>query len=452
MLFKALKKSTSDYIEVRFEIEDSTTIAYRNKDLDKIDSNNMSRGIVRACTKGGWGITTFNSLDDLEHQVQEACQCAALVGRNKTKLAETEKVDATVPAKMERDFREVSFDEKIKLISRYNDIILTTDPAIKTSFVKYNESFRTVYFVSSRGSYFMEERPKVAISFSAIARDGSLVQRAHDHGIASVVTYDAIVGQETRIEKTAKQAVKLLKAPPCEGGTYVVILDPQLAGVFAHEAFGHMSEADSLYENAKMRELMYIGRKVGVKELNIVDEGSLPNRIGTQVFDDEGTPTSKTDLVREGILVGRLHSLETAAKMGERPTGNARAIRGDKPPIVRMTNTYIKPGDLSFDELISGIDKGIYVGGVIGGQTMKEMFTFSAAYGYRIENGRICGLLRDIVLTGNVFETLYKIDGFGNDLQIFETDGGCGKGGQSPLPVTYGSPHIRIHDVLVGGK
>jgi TldD protein len=117
-----------------------------------------------------------------------------------------------------------------------------------------------------------------------------------------------------------------------------------------------------------------------------------------------------------------------------------------------MTNTYIEPGPLTRDQLFAGVDDGIYACGMMGGQTMMEMFTFSAAYGYRIRQGQIGELIRDIVVTGNVFETLHAIDGIADDLTLYELGGGCGKGGQSPLPVTFGGPHIRVRDVVVGGR
>ena len=451
-LFEALKKNTADYADIRFEHNDATVISCRGPEIDNVSSSKLSGGIVRACTKGGWGMTTFDSLDEMEIALREAGEAAALVGRERTELAEIDRtVDAVVPVKMVRDFRGIKLDEKINLLKGYNDIILQADPQIATSNILYRDTFRQVHFASSRGNYFREERPRVILSFSAIAADGSLVQRAYD-GVSSTVDYGVVVGREKMVEDTARRAVSLLQAPPCEGGIYTVILDPEMGGVFAHEAFGHLSEADFLYENPKMRELMTIGREMGVKQLNIVDDGSRGSLLGTQAFDDEGTPTGKTYLIKEGTLVGHLHSLETAAKMGERPTGNARAIGRGLPPIVRMTNTYIEGGRLSFDELISGVDRGIYALGMMGGQTMMEMFTFTAAYGYRIENGKVGELVRDLQLTGNVFQTLYHIDGFGNDFRILEKGGGCGKGEQSPLPVTDGAPHLRIRDVVVGGK
>jgi TldD protein len=196
---------------------------------------------------------------------------------------------------------------------------------------------------------------------------------------------------------------------------------------------------------------MHLGREVGVPDLTIVDDGSRGTLLGTHAYDDEGTPTGRTELVREGVLVGHLHSLETAGRMDARPTGNARALGRHHRPIVRMTNTYVEGGSTPFADLVADVDDGLYACSAFGGQTMMEMFTFSAAYGYRIRGGEVGELVRDVVLTGNVFETLHRIDGLGDDFQMIERGGGCGKGGQSPLPVTFGAPHVRIRDVVVGG-
>jgi TldD protein len=177
----------------------------------------------------------------------------------------------------------------------------------------------------------------------------------------------------------------------------------------------------------------------------------VPGLRGSYKYDDEGVPAQKTYLIKEGILSGRLHSRETAAKMKEKLSGNARSISYRYPPIVRMTNTYIEPGSVSFKDMLSGIQEGIYVKNWYGGTTSMEMFTFSAGEAYMIRNGRIAETLRPVVLTGNVFSTLLNIDAVGNDLDMNE-GGGCGKGGQSPLPVSNGSPHIRIQHCLIGGK
>lgn len=450
-LVDALKKSFADYAEIRIERVESTHLAYRGREMESAGSSVFHGGIARACTKGGWGTVAFDSLEHLDRQVQEACCCAALVGRETTRLAESEPLEEERPVHFQRDPRTVGLHDKLRLIQEYNEIILGSDAAVESSVVGYGDSLRTVYFANTRGSYFMEERPKVYCAFHVTARDGSLVQRAHD-SVASAVTYDAVVGLEDQARKTADRAVALLKAPKMEGGRKTVVLNHRMGGVFVHEAFGHLSEADFLHENPQMRELMVVGRKMGPAILNVVDEGGFGPTVGSLWFDDEGTPTRKTYLIKGGRLAGHLHSLETAAKMGAKPTGNARAIGRSYPPVVRMTNTYIENGPSSVKELFAGVERGVYACDAFGGQTEFEMFTFSAGYGYRIQNGEIGELVRDVVLTGNVFETLESIDGIANDLKICQGAGGCGKAGQSPLPVAFGSPHVRIRDVVIGGE
>ena len=155
-------------------------------------------------------------------------------------------------------------------------------------------------------------------------------------------------------------------------------------------------------------------------------------------------------MLKEGILVGRLHSRETAAKLKEKTTGNARAISPQFPPIVRMTNTYIENGIATPAEIIGDIKNGLYVSNWYGGMTSMEQFTFSAGEAFRIHNGEIKELCRPVMLTGNLFTTLESLDAIANDLDMNQ-GGGCGKGGQMPLPVSNGSPHIRIQRCLIGG-
>lgn len=451
-LAEALKKADADYCEIRFETDDATHVALRGAEVDRVTSGRAEGGIVRAMVRGGWGVATFDAIEDLDAYVRAACDSARLVGCETTRLGSSDVPhDVEVRAAMARDWRGVPLEEKLDLVQRYNRVLLETAPAVVTTRVSYAETFRTVHFASTRGALYTEERPRLILSMFATARRDSLVQRAHE-SVSSATDYGAVLDQDEAADAAARRAAALLDAPPCAGGTKTVILDPKLAGVFAHEAFGHLSEADHLHENPRMRDLMHTGREVGVKDLSIVDDGSVPALIGSARFDDEGTPTGKTYLVREGVLVGHLHSLETAGAMDAAPSGNARAIGRGHEPLVRMTNTYIEPGTDTFDGLVADVDDGVYACSMLGGQTMMEMFTFSAAYGYRIEKGKVGPLVRDVVLTGNVFETLHRIDGFADDFRRVETGGGCGKGGQSPLPVTEGSPHLRIQDVVIGGR
>ena len=312
------------------------------------------------------------------------------------------------------------------------------------------DSRRKVIFINSEGSHITQERADVNLLMLTIAaKDGEVQQVLLYRG--SRGDFSAMQSLHAEVEVMARHAVEMLAAPQAKGGEYTVVLNPFLAGVFAHEAFGHLSESDFVYENDRLREIMTLGRQFGGKHLNIVDAAAVPGFRGSYKYDDEGTPSAKTYLIREGELVGRLHSRETAAKMNEEPTGNARAINYAYPPIVRMTNTYIEPGEVSFDDMIADIKEGIYAKNCFGGMTSMEMFTFSAGEAYMIRNGKIAEALRPVVLTGNVFDTLQNINAIGNDLDRNQ-GGGCGKGEQMPLPVSTGSPHIRIQKCLIGGS
>ncbi|MBI2857168.1 MAG: TldD/PmbA family protein, partial [Chloroflexi bacterium] len=299
-------------------------------------------------------------------------------------------------------------------------------------------------------SYIEQGREDMVMRFVAIAREGDDVQQA-GISLGSRDDFSPLQSLHEQVRETAARAVELLKAAPVKGGEYIVVLDPILAGVFAHEAFGHLSESDFIYEDKRLQDLMVLGREFGGKHLNIVDDPTRPGLRGTYRYDDEGTPARKSYLIHEGVLVGRLHSRETAAKMGEAPTGNARAISYRHAPIVRMSNTYIEPGAASTEDIMGEITEGVYARNWYGGTTSMEMFTFSAGDAFMIRHGKIAEPLRPVVLTGNVFTTLGQIDAVANDLGMNQ-GGGCGKGGQAPLPVSNGGPHIRIRRCLVGGR
>ncbi len=445
----ALKGSNADYIEVRFEDSKATRIQYRGRELEDISQSASSGGNIRALVKGGWGFVSFNELNDLRAKVELAVAQARLVGKGDTKFAPTPPVVDRVEAIVSKDAPSLPLSDKKNLLDEYNQIIWST-PKIETSTIGYRDSWKRVVFANSEGSYIEQVKKDLSLRIAAIAREGGEVQQA-GLSLGSNGDFALIEGLYQKVKETAQRAVELISAPQVEGGEYIVILDPVLAGVFAHEAFGHLSESDFVYENEPLQEIMVLGRRFAPQHLNIVDDATIPNLRGSYKYDDEGVPAARNYLIKEGVLVGRLHSRETAAKMGELPTGNARAINYRHPPIVRMTNTLIEPGSVSFKEMLSEIKEGIYAKNWYGGTTSMEMFTFSAAEAYRIEHGEITQLLRPVVLSGNVFVTLGNIDAIGNDLEINQ-GGGCGKGAQYPLPVSNGSPHIRIQRCLVGGK
>ena len=455
-LAAAVQQSRADYTEVRVERTWSSAVAFRGRRLETATVSEDQGGFVRVLNKGcGWGIASFTSLDELPAMVTRANELSRAVRLEEPiRLADTAPQTADAVLDLDGDVRGIPLADKKKLLDRYNAAMLGVSDLIVDTQASYRDEVSEVWFVNSEGTSLYQLRPEIVVSGTAIARrDGNIEKGLESIGLRK--GWNSVQDFESQFRVVAQRAVDLLAAPRVRGGAYPVILGNELAGVFIHEAFGHLSEADFVYENPQAREMMTLGRRFGKPVLNVGDNGAASGLRGTLPYDDEGTPTQDTALIREGILVGRLHSRETAAKLGERPTGNARAMSFRHPPIVRMTNTYIAPPPgkqgVGFKDLISDIKLGVYACGAFGGQTMLENFSFTAGWGYMIRDGQVAELVKDVVLAGNLFQTLDRIDTIAGDFTWNQMGGGCGKGGQFPLPVTEGAPHVRIEEALIGG-
>jgi TldD protein len=449
LIAEALKGHNADYIEAHFEESQATSITYRGERLEEISRARNCGGNIRALVQGSWGFVSFSRLDGLEDKVALAVEEAKLAGREPFNLFPTKPVVDTVVSQLKRDATTIPLATKKELLDSYSDIMLSS-PRVQSSRINYRDGRRQRTFANSEGSYIEQAKTDLALRLTAIAREDSEVQQA-GLSLGSNGEFSAVEGLHEQAREIARRAAALLSAPQVKGGEYTVILDPILAGTFAHEAFGHLSESDHVYQNEDLRRIMVLGKGFGGKHLNIVDDPTMPNLRGSYKYDDEGTPAKKTHLIREGVLEGRLHSRETAVKMAETATGNARAIDYLFPPIVRMSNTFIEPGSVSLEDMLGDVEEGVYVKNWYGGTTSLEMFTFSAGEACMIRRGKLAELLRPVVLTGNVFTTLHNIDAIGTDLEMNQ-GGGCGKAGQAPLPVSTGSPHIRIRHCVVGGR
>jgi len=440
-----------DYLEVRIEEAEASSIAFRGRKLETLRVSQGKGGCVRAIVRGGLGFTSFNNIDRLDEFIALAIKQATLTGRGETKLAPTVPVVATILPVIKTDPRQVPLAKKIEILDGYSRLIMEADPEyIPTCSVGYSDSYRTVRLATSEGTFLHQEKMDLGCNLVPLAVRNGQTQMA-SAGIGSSNDFNVLQGLDTEVRRACQTAAALLTAPPIKGGTYTVVANPEMAGVFIHEAFGHTSEGEKVYENARLQEIMKLGAQFGSPILNVYDTGLVQGSRGQIFYDDEGVPAEKTYLIRNGLLAGRLHSRETAGKMGEAATGNGRAVGYKHPPIPRMRVTCIENGETPFTDMIKDIELGVYACDAFGGQG-GEMFTFTAGRGYMIRNGKIEEMVKDVTLSGNLFKTLKNIDAVGNDFFIHETGGGCGKGSQFPLPVAHGSPHIRIRDVVVGGK
>ncbi len=450
ILEKGLDFIDGEFGWIIYEIAKITNISAFGEDIE-VSYSERQGGNVRVYKSGNFGFATFTKPEDVTYAAKKSSYLSKLEKKMEIPLKKVEVVNDKFYPELKNDPRKIPISEKVEIVKNYNKIFLDAKDKIRNAVIRYNEVDLKKFILRTDGSYIEENRIYCGIAFSAFAFDGSRIQPFYK-SFGDQRGFDTVLNKEKDIEEAISNAFLLLKSEKVQGGLYTCVLDPEIAGVFIHEAFGHLSEADHIYRNEKLKEIMKPGNIVGSEILNVIDDGSLIGERGFYKYDDEGVPSSKKYLIKNGILSSRLHSVYTASLMNEELTGNARAINYRFPPIVRMSSTYIEPGEKSFEELIGDIKDGIYIKGAIGGQTELEMFTFSAQAGYIIKNGKIKEPVRDVILTGNVFETLKNIDAIGNDLELHGGISGCGKNGQYPLPVSTGSPHIRIKNVLIGGK
>jgi TldD protein len=440
-----------DYLAIRLEESEGTDILIRGDKVETLSEDIGIGGQVRACYKGGWGFASFNRLDTLVDRIEEAIAAARIIGEDETTLASIEIVQATCSLPLfGSDPRTIPIAHKKALCEHYSQILQYTDPQIATTSVRYGDSAQHIILATSEGTLIEQSWVDMEIRFAATARNGDTVQTGRET-LGSRKAYEDMVGLDRQVESAAKRAVAALSLPPVRGNAYTVVIDPILTGLFVHEAFGHLSEADMAYENPDLLEVMTMGRRFGSKELQIFDGAAPEGHRGSYLYDDEGTPATTTQLIEDGVLVGRLHSRETAGKLEEVATGNARCLNYHYPPIVRMTNTWIDRGNTPVTDLFTDIKEGVYAKNWLGGMTNGEMFTFSAGEAWMIRNGQIAEPVRDVTLSGNVFKTLADIEGIGDDF-YWDESGGCGKSGQGGLAVGVGGPTLRIRDVVVGGE
>ena len=448
----ALATTDVDYCEFRFEDSRETVIQFQGTALENVRKTNLYGGNVRALHKGGWGFASFNSIGDLAENVKLACSQAKAAGNvlnEKSKLAEVPVVVDDYRPDFGIHPESVELKDKLDVLEKYHKLVLTYEN-IPSANIQYQERATTLFFANSEGSAIRQEKLDFAMSIIAQARKGD-VSVAQSVGEGSSLGIDKLYGLEDKIKEMCERAQKLLDAPSIKAGVYTVVCDPTHTGLFVHEAFGHLSEGDDLSKNPDFLKQMYMGRVLGKPILNIYDTGDIMTSRGGLMHDDEGVKCRRAELVKEGKLVGRLNNRWAAAKLGEEVTGSARALTYVFPPITRMRNTCIGPGESTFEDLIKDVELGLYAVGSGGGETNGEMFNFAAMYGIMIRDGKLAEYVRDVKLMGNVFTTLENIDLIANDQTARNGAGGCGKGAQSPLPTSGDCPHIRIQNVVVGG-
>lgn len=414
--------------------------------------DDSKRGVCFRARKGGsWGYSSTVHLD--RESLLSACLEAPKNARRGTSpgdpLEELRFDVKTLRADVDHHPREVSLEEKLADLMELDRAQKVEERIVNTN-SEYDEGIKLNMLVNSMGADLEWEEVRTRLVAMTVAAEGGRTE--FFYGINDGTKgYELIQNLDLNEagEKCATEAIAMLSARKPPSGLMTCISDPSITGTLAHEVIGHAAEADEVVKRRSFLTDM-VGKKVASDLITMVDDGTIPGANGTIPYDDEGSRSSRTVLIEDGVYKGYMQSLETAAMMGVDPTGNGRAEDYSRRVWVRMTNTYFEPGDWTLEEMIEGIDLGVITDKTISGMEdpVGGGFEAQALRGFLIERGEISGLVRAFALTGNSLEILKTTDAVGKE---FKLDGGnCGKCIEDWVPVSSGGAYCRSQ-IMVGG-
>ncbi|RFB05914.1 metalloprotease TldD [Parvularcula marina] len=347
----------------------------------------------------------------------------------------------------------VPFDVKTKLLEEINAYARAKDPRVRQVSASLSGEWAVVEIMRPGGLIVRDVRPLVRLNVSVTAGEGDK-QESGSTGAGGRETYDRLLAPDfwqAQVDEALRMALVNLEAVPAPAGEMEVVLGPGWTGVLLHEAVGHGLEGD--FNRKKTSAFAgLLNEQVAAKGVTVIDDGTLEGRRGSLTVDDEGTPTSKTVLIEDGILKGFMQDRLNARLMGVAPTGNGRRESFEHSPMPRMTNTYMLGGDHSQAELIESVKDGIFAVNFSGGQVdiTSGKFVFNCTEAYRIEGGKIGAPLKNVALIGDGPTVMKRVSMIGNDFSLDPGIGVCGKAGQG-VPVGVGQPSLKIDRLTVGG-
>jgi len=435
------------YYDLRQVTGAFTHIDIDNGVVESAGTSFFNKAVLRVLVKSGWGVLQIDNYTPctgtkFDELLQQAARLANITDEP-VRLGDVPRGILPVPP-VKEDPRDVDIEEKSRLLAEIEAGVVRE--GIVNRRANYIEKDERVRFLDSSGNEYEYRMGRSGFNVLAVASRNGNVQMGYEreHSIHGFnLRHQQEVGR-----KAAETAVSLLDAVLPKGGKMHAILDPELAGVFAHEAVGHASEGDLIHEGNSVLKGR-TGERIGNENLTIVDDPTLPE-FGFDPVDAEGVAVKRTEIIRKGVINAFLHNRESLASVGNGCAGHARAMPGE-PPLVRMSNTFIQEGDATNEEIFSECKNGIYLVGSRGGQVDpgRGVFQFNAEYGYLVENGECTTMVRDVSLSGDILSTLHGITLCGNERKM--SPGYCGKGGQS-VPVSDGAPYILLCDAVVGGS
>ena len=446
----------ASFCEARFFEERGSNIVVENGAAKTLGSGILSGMGIRVIVGKRWGFASTNAITptDVERTLSDAIEGArsiAAEGVEEAEVVDQKPATDSVAHKVKTNPEELDPEYKVRILLESDEAARTYSDRVKDTFTTYRDAVTTAVVHNSFGTYVEEVTPRTYVYCRVISKEGSNMQTGIEYG-GGVGGFEIVshLQDEQFSRKAAEKAVRLLSARSPPSGTYTVVVDQRVGGLFMHEAFGHNCEADHVLGGQSIV-ADKMGDKVASDIVTIMDDPTMPKN-GHFIYDHEGVRAEPHVIVKDGTLVGFLHSLESAAKLKVRPGGSARARSHQFPPIIRMSNTYLAPRDMTFEEILEGVKLGVYLTGMNSGyvETQKGQFTCRVEQGWMIEGGKLKDHLRDVGINGLTLDALKSITAVGKDFKM-EAPGTCGKMGQG-IPTDAGAPHFRIDGIVVGGR
>jgi TldD protein len=443
-------RSGGRFAEVFAEERRSTSIRLDDRRIEELTEGTDRGAGIRVIVGDTTAYAYSNRLDPAALTEAAEAAAAAARGSGSTELVDLRRGEPLVSVATDEPMAGVPRDRKVAWLREAEDAARSHAPEVRQVVVGYGDSLQRLLVASSEGTWAEEERHRVRLIAQVVAAREGVVQTGFEGpaALGGAEVLEAHPPAETGAE-AARIAVTMLDGVPAPAGELPVVVGPAGGGVLFHEACGHGLEADTVGKEASVYRGR-LGERLASTLVTGVDDASVPGAWGSFAVDDEGTPSARTVLFQEGVLVGMLYDRFWAGRDGADFTSNGRRQSYAHLPIPRMTNTSILPGTSDPDDIVAGTERGLYAKSLGGGQVNPATgdFVFGVSEAYLIEGGRITTPVRGANLIGNGIDILAAVDAVAGDFEA--RPGTCGKDGQG-VPVTTGSPTLRIARMTVGG-
>ena len=458
ILLKGLRSREAqplDYVELHAEDVVQMAIDAREAGLEVLSQRVEAGHSARVLHNGAWGFAVGTSSSAVASTISEAAKAArasrSIRGDFKVSLADVRPIKKKIVLRPRIPLHSVDPTDKVRFSKGLCKKVVASDVRIATCKTIYREVTGKRYLATSEGTSVEWDQSLLYLMASASGKDGGIPAASREE-VAAVATGWEHLDKSNSIDDIAARLARKMRTQmdgiQCKRGSFPCVLGPKVVGILAHEALGHLAEADYFSSGAFYG---LEGKEVAPDFITMVDSPSLKGSFGDVVVDDEGSPPTKVTLIAKGMLGEQLTNREWAGKLGTKPTGNARAETYRVPPIIRMRNTYIERGDMSLEELLEGVKFGYYCADVRGGQAeSNSSFQVGIQECFQIEDGNLTKPVRDLAISGVAVKSLMLIDGLGKDFGIESSY--CGKMGQSAA-TSDGGPHMRLKKgaIIFGG-